>query len=239
MLAEFPRKTRHDRLRVYGYGVPDLNRALWSAGSNATMIIEDKLQPFDQFTDDKNAKKIKTRDMQLHQLPWPKDVLEQLGGTTIRLRVTLSYFIEPSPGRRGWKDKHRYQSHGLRFDIKRPTETVEEFLKRKTKSAWNEDQESANSSDDVEWAIGSKLRCRGSIHSDVWTGSAAQLAAAGVFAVYPVTGWWKERPQLERWDRSARYSLILSLETDATNVDLYTPIKNLIATQIDINTGES
>jgi hypothetical protein len=39
-----------------------------------------------------------------------------------------------------------------------------------------------------------------------------------------VTGWWKERPHLNRWNRQARYSLIVNIETDSTEVDLYTPI---------------
>ena len=240
MLAEFPHEQRHNRLRVYGYGVPDLNRALWSAGNNATLIIEDSLQPFDQFISDKNEKKIKTKDMRLHALPWPKDVLEQMGGETVRSRVTLSYFVEPSPGRRGWKHKHRYQSHGLRFDIKRPTDTEADFLKRITKSAWDEDEETASSStDDRAWTIGSMLRCKGSIHSDIWTGTAAQLAASGVLAVYPVTGWWKERPNLNRWNRTAKYSLILSLETDSVQADLYTPIANQISVPVSVTTSET
>lgn len=231
MLSEFPDDKRHNRLRVYGFGVPDLDYAIWSAKNNATLIIEDSLQPFDQDVDGKGDKKVKSKDMRLHRLPWPKQVLEQLGGESVRLRVTLSYFIEPSPGRRGWDLKHRYQSHGLRFDIKRPTDMNDkEFLKRITKAAWDEDEGSPGSStDDRNWAIGSQLRCKGSIHSDVWTGTAAQLAASGSIAVYPVTGWWKERPKLERWNRSARYSLIISLETNAVQADLYTPIANMIA----------
>jgi len=240
MLSEFSSDLRRDvenRLRVYGYGVPNLDQAIWSASNNATLVIQDSLQPFDQEIDTNGQKRIKTKDMRLHQLPWPKQVLEQLGGEAVRLRVTLSYFIEPSPGRRGWKDKHRYQSHGLRFDIKRPTDTDAEFLKRLTKAAWDEDEDSVSSStDERSWTIGPKLRCKGSVHSDVWTGTAAQLAASGTIAIYPVTGWWKERPSLERWDRSAPYSLIISLETDATQADLYTPIANqisvLAATQI-------
>ena len=46
------------------------------------------------------------------------------------MRVTLSFFVEPSPGRRGWTRKHRYQSHGLLFEVKRPTETTADLLKR-------------------------------------------------------------------------------------------------------------
>ncbi len=231
MVSEFPHQQRHKRLRVYGYGVPNLDRALTSARNNATLIIQDSLQPFNQAIDAEGEKKgIKTKDMRLHRLPWPKQVLEQLGEETVRLRVTLSYFIEPSPGRRGWTQKHRYQSYGLRFDIKRPTDSDDnEFLKRITKSAWDEDEGSPfTTADDRSWTIGPKLRCKGSIHSDVWTGTAAQLASSGSIAVYPVTGWWKERPRLERWDRSVKYSLIISLETDAIETDLYTPIANLI-----------
>jgi hypothetical protein len=48
--------------------------------------------------------------------------------------------------------------------------------------------------------------------------------------VFPVTGWWKERPHLQRWNRTARYALVITLETEATEIDLYTPI----ATQIGI-----
>lgn len=34
--------------------------------------------------------------MHLHDLPWPSDLLESLGELETRLRVTLSYFVEPS-----------------------------------------------------------------------------------------------------------------------------------------------
>jgi len=238
MLSEFPPEQRHNRLRVYGYGVPQLDHAIWSARNNATLVIQDSLQPFDQEIDAEGQKRIKTKDMRLHRLPWPKQVLEQLGGETVRLRVTLSYFIEPSPGRRGWTRKHRYQSHGLRFDIKRPTDMNDtEFLKRITKAAWDEDEGSVNSAaDDRSWTVGPNLRCKGSVHSDVWTETAAQLAASEAIAIYPVTGWWKERPSFERWNRTARYSLIISLETDAVQADLYTPIASQISAPIPVAT---
>ncbi len=159
-------------------------------------------------------------------------------GETVRLRVTLSYFIEPSPGRRGWTRKHRYQSHGLRFDVKRPTDMNDtEFLKRITKAAWDKDEDSVNSAADYRsWTVGPNLRCKGSVHSDVWTGTAAQLAASEAIAIYPVTGWWKERPSFERWNRSARYSLIISLETNSGQADLYAPIASQISGPIPMAT---
>ena len=193
-------------------------------------MIQNSLQPFDEEIGAEGQKRIKTKDMRLHRLPWPKQVLEQLGGEIVRLRVTLSYFIEPSPGRRGWTRKHRYQSHGLRFDIKRPTDTNDEFLDRITKPVGDEEERSViSAADDRSWAVGPYLRCKGSVHSDVWTGTAAQLALTETIAVYPVTGWWKERPNLGQWTRSARYSLIISLETDAVQADLYTPIASQVS----------
>ena len=66
------------------------------------------------------------RDMHLHNLPWPRDVLEDMGETQVEMRVTLSYFIEPNPSRRG-HSRYRYESHGLRFDVKRPLESIDNF----------------------------------------------------------------------------------------------------------------
>jgi hypothetical protein len=50
--------------------------------------------------------------------------------------------------------------------------------------------------------------------------------------VHPVTGWWRERPHLGRYEKLAKYSLIVSIEAPQVEVDLYTPI----ATQATIVT---
>lgn len=223
-----------NRLRCFGYGVPQLDRALSSVESSATMIIQDTMQPFHQVEkvadDGKKSKRIATKDMHVHTLPWPVQVLQDLGEVEVRMRVTLSFFVEPSPGRRGWTRKHRYQSHGMLFEVKRPTETTATLLKRVSNAARNEDENVSFGADkERTWLLGDRLRRKGSIHSDVWTGTAAQLAASDAIAIYPVTGWWKERHHLGRWNRQARYSLIVTLETDAEDIDLYTPIANQIA----------
>jgi len=229
MLREFPRAQRDNRLRCYGFGVPDLNHALWSTESVATLIVEAELQPFD-----KVESSVKTKDMHLHRLPWPTQVLQDLGDVEIRMRVTLSYFVEPSPGRRGWTRKHRYQSHGLRFEVKHPLESDTDFHKRISRAAWDEDEEQAASvTEDRNWELGHRLRFKGSLHSDTWTGTASKLAQCGVIAVFPVTGWWKERAYLGRWNRTARYSLLVTLETARTDIDLYTPIAAQIGVPVN------
>lgn len=206
-------------LRRYGWGVPDLGRALMSASNDATLMVEDALLPFR-----KDGSGIKTRDMHLHRLPWPRDELLALGDRNVELRITLSYFVEPNPGERGWTRRHRYASHALRFAVKRSLEGLPQFRQRINKAAEAEEAGaigSAAGSD--EWVLG-PIRDRGSIHSDVWRGIAAALADRDAIGVFPVSGWWKEKPGLQRWDRSARYALLVSIRAPDSEVDLYTAI---------------
>jgi hypothetical protein len=131
MLEEFPHSERRSRLRVYGMGVPNLQRARRSAKGFATMVIQDHLQPF-RYTRGDNA----THEMHLHDLPLPKEILEELGSLPVRMRVTLSYFIEPNPPRRGSVARYQYASHGLRFAVRRPEEKPERMIARLTSTDW-------------------------------------------------------------------------------------------------------
>ena len=211
-------------LRIYGFGVPDLTRARWCASNILTLIVQTSRQPYFQEGID-----IKTNELHLHELLWPRDILMELGEAEVEMRVTLSYFIEPSPGRRGWNHKFRYASHGLRFETKAATETTDEFRRRINKVARREvDDYEKTSSDSSEWLLGSDLRSRGSIHSDYWRGTAVALAEKGHIAVFPVNGWWRERKHLKRWDRQARYSLIVTIKTPSEEIDIYTPVANLV-----------
>jgi hypothetical protein len=56
--------------------------------------------------------------------------------------------------------------------------------------------------------------------------SAAELAQRDAIGVFPVSGWWKEKPALQWWDRSARYALIVSVRAPGANIDIYTAIAN-------------
>ena len=215
-------------IRHCGFGVPNLERALWSASNSLTLIVQDELQPF--VREDKGEPKL--REMHLHSLPWPQEALMNLGATPVEMRVTLSYFIEPSPGivERGAGGRYRYESHGLRFDVKRPLEKPDNFRARINQRVRNEEEGSyAGGGSDPDWRLGPNLRHLGSLHSDTWTGTAADLAERGILAVYPVAGWWKTSKKLERYDKTARYALIISIRTPETDIDLYNAIENLVA----------
>lgn len=215
-------------VRHCGFGEPSLERAMWSADNSLTMICEEFLNPFKK----ERGKTPQLRDMNLHSLPWPLQELEALGETPVEMRVTLSYFIEPNPSARGVTSRYRYESHGLRFDVKRPTESEADFRAR-INAAARDDEERINRNDnDPNWLIGKKNRHKGSLHSDTWKGSAAELASRGAIAVYPSLGWWKTRPALERYDQRIRYSLVVSISAPDIDVDLYTPIANQIGVPV-------
>jgi hypothetical protein len=224
-LEEMTENDKKVLLRTYGYGVPDTNRALWSARNSLTMIIQDALQPYT-----KEGSRIVTNDMHLRELPWPKEALASLPSETlVEMRTTLSYFIEPKPERKGFNSKFRYMSHGLRFAMKTSLESVEAFRKRINREARDEDEKKRGIlAGDAKWFLGKQLRSRGSIHSDIWRGSAAELAEKGAIAVYPVAGWWKDLQHMARYGSKARYSLIVTITTPDVGVDIYTPVASLI-----------
>lgn len=218
-------------IRHCGWGVPDLERALWSASNSLTLVVEDMVHPYAK----PKGKGVITRNMNLHALPWPRQELEALQNAQVELRVTLSYFIEPNPSARGSTSKFYYPSHRLKFDVQRPLEaSTDDFVARINAAAQNEDEATPIDTKDPHWYLGKNQRHRGSLHQDVWTGTAAELANRGFIAVYPGVGWWRTRQALKRYDLPARYSLIVSIRTQQTEIDLYNAIAQRIPVTLPI-----
>ena len=229
-----PKVAKETMLRSVGYGVTNLERARYSAGHELTLVAQDNLQPFTKNADASGSTDPKLNEMQLYELPWPADILRQLAPELeVKLRVTLSYFIEPNPGRRGYRQRYSYQSHGLRFEVIRPGQSLENF--RAFINALADAEDYIGPEGDADgWQFGPQLRTRGSLHSDVWTGSAAALADMQTIAVYPVGGWWKYRAAQDRWQNSVRYSLIVSIEVPDETVDIYSVVENIVQAQVEI-----
>lgn len=224
-------------LRVFGNGVPDLEKALYSTESAFTYIAEEIIQPFVyKEKDSKKTTETETNEIHFYRLPWPEDLLISLGNIAVKLKITLSYFIEPGAGAIGWKDKYRYSSFGLRFDLNNIGETLDVFKKRINKAAREENEIVPSRSGAERWSIGSDNRSCGSIHSDYWEGTASDLATCNIIGIYPVNGWWRERKHLRKVENKTRYSLIVSLETEAQDVDIYSSVQAMIETPIEITT---
>ena len=112
--------------------------------------------------------------MNVHNLPWPMAELQQLGEAKVALKITLSYFVQPNPSRRGWQSKFRYQSHGLRFAVRGASETTERFHQRingiKRDEMGDDREESMPDPDNEGWLLRRTRRSQGSLHSDTWYG---------------------------------------------------------------------
>lgn len=240
MCRQFPANSKTElrkRLRSVGYGVPNESRLMNSLDNALTMITQAELQPFIK----RGSAQPVMHEMHLINLPWPSEILTDLAETTARIKITLSYFIEPGPGEIGWKNKYRYQSCGLRFELNDVNEDLETFKQRINKRMRDDENPQNIHADSSRWKIGSNNRDVGSIHSDFIEDSAINLAGCKYIAVYPVGGWWKLRTNLKMYNKRVRYSLVVSLETPEQNVDIYSPvaieIANMVLVPIEIPMG--
>jgi len=219
-------------VRICGFGVPNLTRAMSSMKNDFTMIIEDSLKPY-KFANNN----CRNNEIKFYSLPFPQKELLKLGETDVEMRVTLSYFIEPNPSSRG-RTHHSYKSHGLRFDVKNPYESEANFMGRLTKAMQKEGIDYINDTPDRWWTLGKNGRTKGSIHSDIWRGSAVDLAGCGNIAIYPVNGWWRDRQKGKTAiNNIAHYSLLVSIRT-SVDIDLMTSVElkiaNAIKTDIEV-----
>ena len=130
MLAPFADTTgvrdNYELIRRFGYGVPDFDRANASASSHLALFAQTEIQPF------KIQGGRKFNECHYYNLPIPRDMLESLENEIVELKVTLSYFIDPNPGLSATVDPQRYQSYGLRFDLRRKRESIDAFKQRVT-----------------------------------------------------------------------------------------------------------
>lgn len=210
----------HNLLHTCGYGVPTEKKAIVSEDCYATFISEQTMTPLARAT----SGKYKLNAMHIFDLPWPKEILESMGDEEVKMRITLSYYIQPAPGSKTRHNKYRYPSLRLRFEVNKPTEDEAQFIRRVSHVEMEGVEASKN--DTARWEIGIQERNNGCIISDYIIASAIDIASCNRIAVFPASGWWNSRKYTE--DKIIKYSLIVSLETEETN------IYNSIAQMVDI-----
>lgn len=222
------KQDRHHLLRRFGHGVPSFERAAGSAQNHLALVSQATLQPYQRRSKGMN-------ECHFYSLPWPRQALEDLGEQDVKLKITLSYFVEPNPGSSAVFDPFRYQSFGLRFALKQRGETTSDFGKRVNKKMrLNPDDRPPTTTDNDYWRLGSNAMTAGSLHSDEWTGPAVNLLSRNLICIKPVGGWWNNRAGADVRGQQARYALILSLKTATSEIDLHTPISTLVNNEIDI-----
>ncbi|MFH6969870.1 S8 family peptidase [Flavobacterium sp. FlaQc-28] len=230
-------------LRTVGYGIPNLEKAIECKSNYLTFISEETLQPYKL-----DGTTIKTNNIHYYEFPWPSEILANLGASDVTLRVTLSYYIEPNPGDKGYSTKYSYQSCALKFILIDPTENFENFKIRtnkinidKLKEQLGVEKLSEGDYDkmkDTRWFLGADTVFKGSVHSNYWKGSAAEIAVCNKLAIFPLaSGWWKQLKKQNKFNSQVRYSLVVSIETPENSTDIYTSIANQVAVQNTVKIG--
>ncbi len=222
------RHPKDERLCMYGYGVPSESHALNSRNNYATYIFENSIVPYGAGSNGN----LKYAGFQLLDLPWPTEVLQNMGEELVRLKVTLSYYVDPAPGKRGRLNRYRYHNASLNFDLKAPTESIDSFVARHNKLETAQNTATTAAS---RWEIGIRKRQSGTIQSDWLECTAAELAECGQIMIYPGPGWWKEQ-KFDKIENLIKYALVVSIETTETPIygEIAQIIANKIQTQIQV-----
>ncbi|MGN6820466.1 MAG: S8 family peptidase [Sphingomonas sp.] len=218
-------------LRRFGYGVPHLERALRSASNVLALVSQQEIQPF---VYDK-GKGVRLNQAHFYALPWPVQTLLELGEHQVRLRVSLSYFVEPNPSADAPLAPGRYRSAGLRFDLSRTGESQEAFESRVNAAAVAGDEgadEVGGGAGDNDRVLGERSISAGSLHVDEWRCNAADLADRTAIAIFPVGGWWKSCRDRSRNDGTMRYALVVTIDAGDVEQDLW--VESAIAAGIEV-----
>lgn len=217
--------------RRYGFGVPDLERARRSASNALTLVVQGEIIPYG--LSEKTGGDVH-KEMRLFELPWPVEELRRLGNAEVTLRVALSSFVAPNPSEASRGSRYRYASHNLRFKLNRSGEKAHQFLARISKIA--DPVDGPPSDEDDSWSFGSVRRDVGSLHIDQLTGKASDLARRNLIAVHPVAGWWKNKALLEKELPTVRFGLIVEIDAENIEAELYTEVQASISAMVQTQT---
>ena len=230
LLATNQKSERLMMLRRFGYGVPNQDRALRSASNSLALVAQQEIQPFIR----EKGQQAHLNHAHFYALPWPSQTLLELGAHEVRLRVTLSYFVEPNPSADAPLSPARYRSAGLRFDLRRRNETQARFEARVNALAAVADEEDDLLGDvaDPGRLLGERSISAGSLHLDEWRCSAADLADRNGIAIFPVGGWWKSSRDRDRTNGMMRYALILTIDAGDVEQDLW--VETAIAAGVEV-----
>jgi hypothetical protein len=89
------------------------------------------------------------------------------------------------------------------------------------------------SEEDDSWDFGSVRRHVGSLHIDQLSGNASDLARRNLIAVHPVAGWWKSRRRLQNALPKARFALIIEIDAENIETELYAEVQTSVATMVE------
>lgn len=206
--VEVPRADREAALRMYGYGVPRIERVLALGGSRVMVVAEDRLA-IDKVV--------------FIEIPFPREIFPSVTENRVKVSITLGY---RSPVRRS---NRRYLGVRMAWGMARRNETADQFRKRFARPEQIDAMDDVTSPDDDldipdEWAwhVGFRRRNCGTCQKDWFTAPVAYFDDVIRLAVVARRGWLEGKAMQGHLQR---YALSVLIEAEGVDVPLYESIR--------------
>jgi len=212
-----PQVNLSDAIRMMGYGLPNLARAIGNTDDRITLITQEE-------------KFIHARQAHIYQVGIPPELQSPAEDFDIRVEITLSYKAEP---RRTRRSKRKYLSTWLHWECSHKGELSDAFLKRVLKN--HETSDDSDNDGLFSWTLGLQKnygnkvrdtsRSVGTIQKDWATIKSFDLREKFCIAVVAHQGWNND-PTAQ-----VPYALTVSFEVVGTEVPIYGPF---VEAQVDL-----
>jgi hypothetical protein len=217
---ESPDKLYH-AIRMMGYGLPNLDRALGNTPNRVTLKTEGK-------------DRISTRQAKVYQVQVPRELLNPGKELDILVEITLSYAAEP---RRTRRDRRKYLSTWLDWTCSKPGQDPDTFLDNILKE-YNSSEDAEKGEGTFAWTLGKKKKSKegsskgasnsgidgvvkdlsrssGTIQKDWAIVKSFELREGFCIAVVAHEGWNK------RLEADAPFALTVSFEVVGAEIPIY------------------
>lgn len=217
--ARFPEwaEEKLDTIRLMGYGIPNLERALNNSPNRITLIT-------------RGERFIRARQAHVYQVKLPEELRTQGEAHEILVEVTLSYKAQP---RRTRRNRRKYLSTWLDWDCSKKGQDPERFLE-KILNEYDAPEDSKKGEKGFKWTLAKRSqdgiikdvsRSAGTLQKDWTVVKSFELTEAFCIAVVGHEGWNND-PNAE-----VPYSIVVSFEAVGVNIPIYAA---LVEAQVEI-----
>jgi Subtilase family len=210
----------YSAIRLLGYGIPNLDRALGNSNNRITLIARGERQ-------------IAARQAQIYEVSLPDGLRSPGEDLDIRIEVTLSYKAQPRRTRRA---RRKYLSTWLDWECSKKGEVPERFLDRVLKE-YDAPAEVEESDSIFNWVLNKRKnwgqarnvsRQEGTLQKDWAIVKSYDLRESFCIAVVGHEGWNNDP------SATVPYALVVSFEAVDTNIPIYTSIAKVqVSTQVE------
>jgi Subtilase family len=203
----------YSAIRLLGYGIPNLDRALGNSNNRITLIA-------------RGERRIAARQAQIYEVSLPDGLRSSGEDLDIRIEVTLSYKAQPRRTRRA---RRKYLSTWLDWECSKKGEVPERFLDRVLKE-YDVPAEAEESESIFNWVLNKRKnwgqarnvsRQEGTLQKDWAIIKSYDLRESFCIAVVGHEGWNNDP------NATVPYALVVSFEAVDTNIPIYTSIANV------------